>query len=139
VQFGEGGAGAFSDGKLTTGISDPRCGFVLKTLHEHGAPEEILYRAKPHIGTDRLPGVVKSIREEIERLGGEVLFETRLADWRWRTAHPGRAAERGKAASGRSPAKTSFWRLGHSARDTFEPCTPGRAHARQAFSIGGAH
>ena len=63
VQFGEGGAGAFSDGKLTTGIKDPRCRQVLETLHEHGAPECILYQAHPHVGTDKLPGVVSSIRE----------------------------------------------------------------------------
>ncbi len=78
VQFGEGGAGAFSDGKLTTGISDPRCKTVLETLAEHGAPTEILYLAKPHIGTDKLPAVVCSIRKQIEALGGEVRFETKL-------------------------------------------------------------
>ena len=71
IQFGEGGAGAFSDGKLTTGIKDPRCAFVLKELHEHGAPEEILYLSRPHIGTDKLPLVVAAIREEILSLGGE--------------------------------------------------------------------
>ena len=79
VQFGEGGAGAFSDGKLNTGISDPRCRRVLETLHECGAPEEILYLAKPHVGTDRLPGVVKALRERIVSLGGTVLFEHRLS------------------------------------------------------------
>ena len=80
VQFGEGGAGAFSDGKLTTGIKDARCGEVLRTLHAFGAPEEILYLARPHIGTDRLPAVVKNIRAEIERLGGEVRFSACLTD-----------------------------------------------------------
>ena len=70
VQFGEGGAGAFSDGKLTTGIKDKRCQTVLKELYGHGAPEEILYLARPHIGTDRLPQVVAAIREEILALGG---------------------------------------------------------------------
>ena len=80
VQFGEGGAGAFSDGKLTTGIKDPRCRLVLRELHAHGAPEEILYLARPHVGTDRLPQVVKSIRQEIEALGGEVHFSARLTD-----------------------------------------------------------
>jgi len=137
VQFGEGGAGAFSDGKLTTGISDPRCGFVLKTLYEHGAPEEILYRAKPHIGTDRLPGVVKSIREEIERLGGEVLFETRLADLALEDGRI-RAArlERGKAAW-EIACENVLLAVGHSARDTFEALyalgVPMRA---KPFSIG---
>lgn len=78
VQFGEGGAGTFSDGKLTTRIGDSRCRYVLEELHRHGAPEEILYRAKPHVGTDRLRRVVKSIREEILALGGQVLFCTPL-------------------------------------------------------------
>ncbi|MBR5773780.1 MAG: hypothetical protein IKY44_02895, partial [Clostridia bacterium] len=78
VQFGEGGAGTFSDGKLTTGIKDKRCRLVLELLYEHGAPEEVLYLAKPHIGTDNLPRIVKSIREEIISLGGEVLFNTKL-------------------------------------------------------------
>ena len=86
VQFGEGGAGAFSDGKLTTGIKDPRCREVLNTLYRMGAPEEILYLAKPHIGTDHLRNVVKNLRNEIIRLGGEVRFENeaRFADRRKR-------------------------------------------------------
>lgn len=78
VQFGEGGAGAFSDGKLTTGIKDMRIGKVLNELVLHGAPEEILYKQKPHIGTDLLKGVVRNIRKEIIRLGGTVLFDTKL-------------------------------------------------------------
>ena len=78
IQFGEGGAGAFSDGKLTTGIKDERCAQILYTLYEHGAPEEILYAAHPHVGTDRLPGCVSSIRREIEKEGGKVLFSARL-------------------------------------------------------------
>ncbi|MCR5150169.1 MAG: hypothetical protein K6B52_02965 [Clostridiales bacterium] len=80
VQFGEGGAGTFSDGKLTTGIKDGLCRKVIDELIEHGAPEEIGYSATPHIGTDRLGGVVKKFREEIISLGGEVLFGTRLTD-----------------------------------------------------------
>ena len=80
VQFGEGGAGAFSDGKLTTGTKSPHIRTVLRTFVDHGAPEEILYLSKPHIGTDRLKGVVASIRNEIIRLGGTVLFETRVTE-----------------------------------------------------------
>lgn len=75
VQFGEGGAGTFSDGKLTTRISDPRCRWVLRALAEHGAPEEVMYDSKPHIGTDRLREVVVNIRKSIEKHGGKVLFE----------------------------------------------------------------
>lgn len=80
VQFGEGGAGTFSDGKLTTGIKDPFITKVIDELINHGAPEEIAYSATPHIGTDRLGAVVKAIREEIISLGGEVRFNTRLTD-----------------------------------------------------------
>ncbi len=79
VQFGEGGAGAFSDGKLTTGIKDPRIAFVLRELAAHGGPEDILYKSKPHIGTDILKVVVKNIREEIISLGGQVIFGARVS------------------------------------------------------------
>ncbi|MBQ3520869.1 MAG: NAD(FAD)-utilizing dehydrogenase, partial [Firmicutes bacterium] len=72
VQFGEGGAGTFSDGKLTTGIKDMRIGKVLKEFVAAGAEENILYKQKPHIGTDRLVDIVKNIRTQIEELGGEV-------------------------------------------------------------------
>lgn len=78
VQFGEGGAGTFSDGKLTTGIKSPFIRKVLQELYEAGAPEEILYSSKPHIGTDRLAIVVKNIRKKIERLGGKVMLECKL-------------------------------------------------------------
>ncbi len=81
IQFGEGGAGAFSDGKLITRIGDARCRFVLETLVRHGAPEDILYSAKPHVGTDLLCNIVKSIREEIIALGGKVLFDSKLTDF----------------------------------------------------------
>ncbi len=78
VQFGEGGAGTFSDGKLTTGIKDKRIEWVLEKLVEFGAPEEILYLAKPHIGTDRLIDVVKNLREKVIEYGGEVIFNARF-------------------------------------------------------------
>lgn len=80
IQFGEGGAGTFSDGKLTTRIGDKRQRFVLDTLVKFGAPEEILYKAKPHIGTDLLRGVIKNIRNELIRLGAEVRFNTCVTD-----------------------------------------------------------
>jgi len=78
VQFGEGGAGMFSDGKLMTRISDDRCSFVMETFVKFGAPEEIMYLARPHVGTDKLRGVVKAMREKIISLGGEILFDTPL-------------------------------------------------------------
>lgn len=80
VQFGEGGAGTFSDGKLNTGIKDPRIRTVLNTFYEFGASADILTNAKPHIGTDVLRRVVLAMREEITRLGGTYLFETTLED-----------------------------------------------------------
>lgn len=80
VQFGEGGAGAFSDGKLTTRIKDSRIDFVLDHFVRAGAPEEILYKNKPHIGTDILCDVVKSLRKQIIELGGEVKFNTKVVD-----------------------------------------------------------
>ena len=80
VQFGEGGAGTFSDGKLTTGIKDGRCREVINQLFIHGAPEDILYSARPHIGTDKLAHVVKNIREDIISMGGEVRFGCKVTD-----------------------------------------------------------
>ena len=80
VQYGEGGAGTFSDGKLTTGIKDGRCREVFNQLYAHGAPEEIMYSARPHIGTDKLGTVVKNIREDIISMGGEVRFGCRMTD-----------------------------------------------------------
>lgn len=78
VQFGEGGAGTFSDGKLNTGIRDPRCRLVLEELAAAGAPEEILWQAKPHVGTDRLCAAVRGLRKQILALGGEVRFRTQV-------------------------------------------------------------
>ena len=82
IQFGEGGAGTFSDGKLNTGISDVRARNVLVEFVNNGAPDEILYNAKPHIGTDYLRKVVKNIRKEIISLGGEVKFNTKFIDYK---------------------------------------------------------
>lgn len=120
VQFGEGGAGTFSDGKLNTGTKDARIFFVLQTLVEHGAPEDILFDAKPHIGTDKLPTVVKNIREEILSLGGEVRFETRLDDILVKDGRvAGAVLEHGVA---REVIETEhiLLAIGHSARDTFQ-------------------
>ncbi|MCD4712753.1 MAG: hypothetical protein K8R73_05665 [Clostridiales bacterium] len=80
VQFGEGGAGTFSDGKLTTRIKDPRIEMVMDVLVKNGAPQNIIYKNKPHIGTDLLKKTVKNIRLEIETLGGEIRFNTEVID-----------------------------------------------------------
>ena len=118
VQFGEGGAGTFSDGKLWSQISDPRH-LTRKVLNEFvkaGAPEEILFVAKPHIGTFRLVGMVEKMRAEIEALGGEVRFEQRVTDVLIEAGHL-----RGvTVASGQQIAADHVvLALGHSARDTF--------------------
>jgi uncharacterized FAD-dependent dehydrogenase len=78
VQFGEGGAGTFSDGKLTTRIKDKRARYVFEKLVEYGAPEDILVNQKPHVGTDLLTGIVKNIREDIKKLGGSFFFNERF-------------------------------------------------------------
>ena len=78
VQFGEGGAGAFSDGKLTTGVNDPRIAHIFDTFVSHGAPEDIKWSHKPHIGTDVLRNVVKSMREELLSLGADIRFNHQL-------------------------------------------------------------
>lgn len=81
VQFGEGGAGTFSDGKLNTQTKSPLISKVLATFVKNGAPQEILWDSKPHIGSDRLPNVVKAIRQEIERLGGKFYFRSTVTDF----------------------------------------------------------
>ena len=137
VQFGEGGAGAFSDGKLTTGIKDARCTEVLEALYRAGAPEEILYAAKPHIGTDRLRGVVKNIRNEIIALGGEVHFGCRLKHVE---THDGAVVGAiCDTAAGDMHIETNdiILAVGHSARDTFEMLyAMGVTMTQKAFSIG---
>ena len=137
VQYGEGGAGTFSDGKLTTGIKDKRIHKVLETFVRFGAPEEILYRAKPHVGTDLLKGVVKGMREEIIRLGGEVHFETRLVGIRTQDDHVTGAVV--AALDGERLIETDdiVLAIGHSARDTFRTLhAMGVPMEPKAFSIG---
>ncbi len=116
VQFGEGGAGTFSDGKLLTRISDKNCRYVMSTFAKHGAPSEIMYLAKPHIGTDKLRQVVKSIREEIVSLGGRVYFDTRLDDVN--TSYDGKVTSVVTNTGLTIPCSALFLCIGHSARDT---------------------
>ncbi|WP_306341526.1 NAD(P)/FAD-dependent oxidoreductase [Scatolibacter rhodanostii] len=120
VQFGEGGAGTFSDGKLTTGTKDVRIRKVLEEFVKAGAPAEILYEAKPHLGTDKLPLIVSTIRKEIIRLGGEVRFNTKLVDF---SVSNGKLAEVMVEEQGKNresiPCDDLILAIGHSARDTF--------------------
>lgn len=138
IQFGEGGAGTFSDGKLTTNTKDPRCRRVLETFVEAGAPAEILWQARPHIGTDQLTGAVKRIRQEIESLGGTVRFGTRLSgiqlDEEGSLAGIACESERGTEEFA---ADALVLATGHSARDTFEMLHEVGANlAQKAFSTG---
>lgn len=133
VQFGEGGAGTFSDGKLTTRIKDKRVDLILKDLHFFGADEEILFANKPHIGTDILIDVVKRIREEIISLGGEVRFDSRVEGF---TIKEGEL--QGLIVNG-SEFETNavILAIGHSARDTFEKLySSGVIMASKPFAVG---
>ena len=116
VQFGEGGAGTFSDGKLNTGVNNPRIGWILERFVEFGADEDILFDAKPHVGTDVLLHVVQNLRKKVIALGGEVLFNSQVVDIRSENGrltglelHDGRVIE----------CDTAVLAIGHSARDTF--------------------
>ncbi|GAB6169024.1 FAD-dependent oxidoreductase [Clostridium carnis] len=116
VQFGEGGAGAFSDGKLTTRIKDTRCDYVLRELVKAGAPEEITYIGKPHVGTDLLKEVVKNIREKIKSLGGEVLFSSKLEEIKHEDGKLTAIVVNGREIK----CENLILAIGHSSRDTYE-------------------
>lgn len=137
VQFGEGGAGTFSDGKLTTGIKDFRIDKVLEEFCSHGAPEEILYYSKPHIGTDNLYKMVALIRNEIRQLGGEVRFSSTLAGIK--TDNRKLYAVIVEDENGRYEIETEnlVLAIGHSARDTFEMLkSSGVKMEQKSFSVG---
>jgi hypothetical protein len=136
VQFGEGGAGTFSDGKLYSQIKDPRhlSRKVLAEFVKAGAPEEILYVSKPHIGTFRLVSMVEKMRTEIEALGGEIRFEARVADLR---IEAGRVRGVVLANGEEIRADHVVLALGHSARDTFEMLhRHGVFMEAKAFAVG---
>lgn len=133
VQFGEGGAGTFSDGKLTTRIHDPFCRFVLGELVHHGAPSEILMKAKPHIGTDLLRDVVRSIRQEILSLGGEIRFRCQVEDLDVQDGKIRHLIAQGE----KIPAEDVVLAIGHSARDTFSMLMrQGVSLTPKPFSVG---
>ncbi len=137
VQFGEGGAGTFSDGKLNSGIKDRRCRAVLEEMHRAGAPESILWQAKPHVGTDHLKAMVKNLREEIIALGGDVRFQTRLTALVVEDGAVTGARLAGPEGEYALPANAVILAVGHSARDTFEMVHGmGAAMSRKPFAIG---
>lgn len=120
VQFGEGGAGTFSDGKLNTGTKDIRQRKVLEEFVRHGAPDEILYDAKPHIGTDKLKVTVKNIRKEIAALGGTIMFETKLTGINIYENKINSITVEKNGKNEIIEADNIILAIGHSARDTFE-------------------
>ena len=115
IQFGAGGAGTFSDGKLLTRINDSKCSYVLDTLRRFGAPEDITVKAKPHIGTDILRNVVDNMLSEIKRLGGEVIYRCKLTD----IEESGNGYVVAKTTKGDLLCSALVLALGHSARDTY--------------------
>lgn len=133
VQFGEGGAGTFSDGKLTTRVKDKRCDYVLEELVKSGAPEEIMYMGKPHVGTDILKTVVKNIRQEIIKLGGEILFNSRLEELIIRN----KKLEGIIVNDNQIPCENLILAIGHSSRDTYEMlCKNNILMSPKAFAVG---
>lgn len=133
VQFGEGGAGAFSDGKLVSRINNPMCGFVLETFVKHGAPQQILYAQKPHVGTDKLRTVVKNIREEILSLGGQIHFGCTAEDFVVEKGHITAV----KTTNGTIKTGIVVLATGHSARDTFYAVKKlGAGVTAKSFSVG---
>lgn len=133
IQFGEGGAGTFSDGKLYTLINDNRINYVFQEFIKAGAEEEIAYDAKPHIGTDKIRNVIKNIRKEIIELGGEVLFDSCLTDIK---------IEKGKVKSiiinSEKELKVDelILAIGHSARDTYKMLNEKLEMEARSFSMG---
>ena len=136
VQFGEGGAGTFSDGKLNTGVKD-RCGRnreVLRIFVEAGAPEEILYDARPHLGTDLLLRILENLRHKIISMGGEFRFRAKVTDLCIRNEKVCGVRINGEEEL---PAETVVLAIGHSARDTFRMLYEKRLHMEaKAFAVG---
>lgn len=120
VQFGEGGAGAFSDGKLNTGTKDVRHRFILERLASCGAPADILIDAKPHVGTDYLHTVLRNLRRELLTLGADIRFQTRLTDLRIENGALTGIETAGPAGRARLPCRALILCPGHSARDAFQ-------------------
>lgn len=139
IQFGEGGAGTFSDGKLTTNLKNALTPHVLQWFVDAGAPSEILWQAHPHLGSDNLPGIVRTMREEIIERGGEVLFGTLLTSLELKDGAVSAVTLKDLASGEESvrPAAQVVLACGHSARDTFEVVRDeGFALERKPFSVG---
>ncbi|MBQ9942137.1 MAG: hypothetical protein IJP03_03915, partial [Christensenellaceae bacterium] len=137
ICFGEGGAGAFSDGKLTTRIKDPRSAQVLKEMIASGAPEEIAYQAKPHLGTENVRKVVADIRRRIEKLGGTVLFGAKWLGWQSKNGCVSAALYEYQGKKLSEETNALVLAIGHSARDTFARLLEGGlALESKPFAVG---
>ena len=137
VQFGEGGAGAFSDGKLNTGTKDVRHRFIMETLVRCGAPESILTDAKPHVGTDMLHIALRKLRKELTAAGADIRFGARLESVRTKDGAVCGVTVRQDGAVYDLPARQVVLGLGHSARDTFEMLHRAGLHMEQKpFAVG---
>lgn len=134
IQFGEGGAGTFSDGKLTTGIKDKRIGWILQKLVDFGSPEEILYLAKPHIGTDKLRETVKNLRKYIISLGADVRFNSKFTGYETENSCISAVLYND---SEKIQTDNVILATGHSARDVFELlCNKNIELSQKSFSVG---
>lgn len=135
VQFGAGGAGTFSDGKLTTRVNDPIMGHLLRTFVEAGAPKEILTEQKPHVGTDKLRLMVTGLISQIKKAGGQIRYETQVTDFRVDSEQGLTAVE----LNGKEWVATNgvILACGHSARDTYETLLKRSVHLEaKAFAVG---
>ena len=133
IQFGAGGAGTFSDGKLLTRINDPKISYVLERFCEFGAPKEILYAAKPHIGTDLLSGIVNKMLERIKALGGKVIYRCLLENF----FENNDGTVTAKTNQGEIICSSVVLAIGHSSRDTYETLIDkGCAIETKSFSVG---
>lgn len=137
VQFGEGGAGAFSDGKLNTGTRDLRHRFIMETLVRCGAPADILTDAKPHVGTDKLYVALQALRRELLSLGADIRYGARLEQIETENGAVCAVCVRQGSETCRLPARQVILAPGHSARDTFEMLyRAGLAMAQKPFAVG---
>ena len=133
IQFGAGGAGTFSDGKLVTRINDEKCSVIIDLMHKFGAPDDILYKAKPHVGTDYLKKVVSGIEKEIISLGGEIYYNTKFCGF----TDVGGRIKTIKTTAGEIGCGVLVSAIGHSARDTFDVLSScGVSMIPKAFSVG---
>ena len=137
VQFGEGGAGTFSDGKLTTGINSPFCTKVLQEFVNFGAPKQILYLSKPHVGTDNLINILQNLRKYIISKGGTFLFNTKVTDFEISNGKISDVTCQNGSDIRKIEATHVVLAIGHSARDTFEKLyEKGISMERKNFSVG---